>query len=255
MVSLPIRREPPAFRPVEVVDVRPISPFMVRVTFGGAELAGFDCGLPGSSMRLLLPELGHAEEIPVWNGNEFLLADGSRPTIRTLTPLRFDSEALHLEADIVLHGESPLSDWARSVAVGAEVAVAGTGRGYAIPEDAKKFLLVGDESAIPAIGLLLAKLPQEITVRVIIEINDPRSQIDLPSHSNADIAWRVLPVGSAPGSAVHAEVVANPPDEECHVWAAGEASAVHRLRSYLFGELGLSRSKATVRGYWKLPRR
>ena len=36
-----------------------------------------------------------------------------------------------------------------------------------------------------------------------------------------------------------------------HIWAAGEASAMHAIRTHLFKELGLDRSVATVRGYWK----
>jgi NADPH-dependent ferric siderophore reductase len=35
------------------------------------------------------------------------------------------------------------------------------------------------------------------------------------------------------------------------IWCAGEAAAMHGIRTYLFGEAGLARSRATVRGYWK----
>jgi NADPH-dependent ferric siderophore reductase len=254
MATVPTRREPPAFRLVEVVAVESVNPFLVNVIFGGAELAGFDPGLPASSMRLLVPDPGEDFVIPVWNGNEFLKADDSRPTIRTLTPLRFEADELELSAAIVLHGSSPLSDWARDVKVGDQVAIAGTGRGFAVPDGITKFLLAGDESAIPAIGVVLAELPQSVAVRVILEINDSQAKVELPEHTGADISWHVRSEGAAPGSAMHAAIVDDPPDRDHHVWAAGEASAVHRLRSYLFDDLGLERSNATVRGYWKLPR-
>ena len=190
----------------------------------------------------------------MWNGNEFLKADDSRPTIRTLTPLRFEAGDLELSAAIVLHGSSPLSDWARDVKVGDRVAIAGTGRGFAVPDGITKFLLAGDESAIPAMGLLLSELPQSAAVRVVVEINDPQAKVELPEHPRVHITWHVRSEGAAPGSAMHAVIVDNPPDRDHHVWAAGEASAVHRLRSYLFDNLGLELSNATVRGYWKLPR-
>ncbi len=254
MATVPTRREPPAFRRVAVVAVKSVNPFMMNVIFQGAELAGFDCGLPASSMRLLIPDPGEELAIPVWNGNEFLKADDSRPTIRTLTPLRFDVDELELSGAIVLHGSSPLSDWAREVKVGDRVAIAGTGRGFAVPDGITNFLLAGDESAIPAIGILLSALPQSAAVRVILEINDSQAKVELPEHPGADITWHVRSVGAAHGSAMHAAIVENPPDRDHHVWAAGEASAVHRLRSYLFDDLGLGRSNATVRGYWKLPR-
>ena len=90
-----LRREPPAFRPVEVRRVERVSPRMVRVTVSGPELAGFTVEQPAASVRVLLPSSGAADVVvPSWNGNEFLLPDGRRPTIRTFTPWRVDPEAL-----------------------------------------------------------------------------------------------------------------------------------------------------------------
>ncbi|MFL6242724.1 MAG: siderophore-interacting protein [Acidimicrobiia bacterium] len=50
-----LRREPPAFRHVEVRRVERLTPRLVRVTFGGAELAGFTVDQPAASVRVLLP--------------------------------------------------------------------------------------------------------------------------------------------------------------------------------------------------------
>lgn len=73
---------------------------MARITLAGPALEGFDPGLPAASVRFLLP--GHTNEValPTWNGNEFLLEDGSRPIIRTLTPLRFQPGPLELDVEI-----------------------------------------------------------------------------------------------------------------------------------------------------------
>jgi len=35
------------------------------------------------------------------------------------------------------------------------------------------------------------------------------------------------------------------------VWVAGEAASVQRIRKHLFDQRGMTRSAATVRGYWK----
>src|SRR5688572_1188565 len=91
------RREPPAFRRVTVTGVAPITPRLVRVTVAGPELEGLVIEQPAASVRLLLPPAGsHDLVMPTWKGNEFLLLDGGRPTIRTLTPLRLDTEAHRL---------------------------------------------------------------------------------------------------------------------------------------------------------------
>jgi NADPH-dependent ferric siderophore reductase len=76
----------------------------VRVTLAGPELAGFSVAEPAASVRVLLPPPG-ADELPrrTWNGNEFPLADGRRPTIRTSTPRRTNPHAGELKVEIVVH--------------------------------------------------------------------------------------------------------------------------------------------------------
>src|SRR5690606_8218936 len=87
--ELRIRRPPPPFRVAEVVEVADRSPHLRRLVLAGPELVGFAEPEPAASIRWL-PARGDALEIPEWNGNEFLYADGSRPPIRTLTPLEVD---------------------------------------------------------------------------------------------------------------------------------------------------------------------
>src|SRR5918995_6973349 len=89
------RREPPRLRRVAVRRVEQLTARMVRVTLGSPDLEGLTVQHPAASVRLLLPLPGARElAIPSWNGNEFLLADGRRPTIRTFTPRRVDARAL-----------------------------------------------------------------------------------------------------------------------------------------------------------------
>src|SRR5439155_1484248 len=143
---------------------------------------------------------GSAELVtPAWNGNEFLLADGRRPTIRTFTPRRADLEALELDVDIVIHGRGAASEWARAAEPGWLAAVSGPGRGYAIDRDAPAFLLAGDETAIPAVSQLLEALPATPPVQVVIEIAQPDARLALPGHPGAEVQWCDLPPGAAPG--------------------------------------------------------
>lgn len=246
------RRQPPPFRHVEVARVVPRSPRLVGVTVTGPELAGLDPGLPAASVRLLLPEPGAADvEVPEWNGNEFLTGDGRRPTIRTLTPLRLAGDPPELDVEIVIHGDSPLSAWARQAEPGTPAAVSGTGRGYEVDPDAPAYVLAGDETAIPAISLLLPELPAGIPVDVVIEAASPEAEIDLPERPGTTVRWCLRPEEAPVGEALLAEVRSRPVDAEARVWAAGEAAAVQRLRRHLFDERGLTRAQATVRGYWK----
>ncbi len=76
--------------------------------------------------------------MPTWNGNEFLLPDGRRPTIRTFTPRHVDTGALELVIDAVVHGDGAASQWAQAAAPGLDAAVSGPGRGYTIDERASR---------------------------------------------------------------------------------------------------------------------
>ena len=193
--------------------------------------------------------------MPTWNGNEFLLPDGTRPALRTFTPLAVDAERLELEIWIVLHDGGVASAWAADAAAGDRVAVSGPGRGYDIDRDAPAFLVAGDESAIPAIIQLLDVLPTGPPIEVLVEVTRPDARLPLPNHPSATVTWVDLPSGGTHGDALFDAIRAATIDPDARIWAAGEAAAVQRIRKHLFDERGFARAQTTVRGYWKHGRR
>jgi NADPH-dependent ferric siderophore reductase len=250
--STRVRRQPPAFRQLVVARTERRSPYLVRVTLHGPELAGFEPPRPAGSIRLLLPDPRGAElVIPVWNGNAFMHRDGRRPVIRTVTPLRHDAAAGELDLDVVLHGEGPLSEWGAAARPGDAAAVSGPGRGYSYDDDAAAYLLAGDESAIPAIGQLVDALPPAARADVIVEVAHPDARVQITERSGVGVRWVDRAAGSAPGAALVPAVIDSEIISDTRVWVAGEAAAVQRIRRHLFTVLGISRAQATVRGYWK----
>lgn len=246
-----LRREPPPFRRVRVVGIADRTPRLRRVTLGGAGLDGFEPGLHAASVRLLVPTRG-ALEVPRWNGNEYLLGDGSRPAIRTLTPLDHRPERHELDVEVVLHGAGPLAAWAASAQPGAEVALSGPGRGHQLDPEAGGHLLAGDESALPAIGTLLDAVDGRVPVHVLVEIARPDARLALSGATS--VRWLDLGDDQAPGGALLPALTDADLPAGTQVWVAGEAAAVQRARKVLFEQRGLARSDATVRGYWKVGR-
>lgn len=248
-----LRRPPPEFRRGRVTGVRPITPRLVRVTVAGPDLVGFRVDEPAASLRLLLPRdgAGGALEVPEWNGNEFLFADGTRPPIRTLTPLDHDPEAGRIDVEVVLHGDDgALSRWAAAGPDGDEVAISGPGRGYEVDPAAAAFLLVGDESALPAIVQLLGALPADADVEVIVEVADDDARVELPDHPRLRSSWLVAAPTEPPGTALVRAVADAEPGAEVRVWAAAEAAAVQSLRGVVAAH-GIPRPHTVIRGYWK----
>ncbi|MFM8303178.1 MAG: siderophore-interacting protein [Actinomycetota bacterium] len=247
-----VRRAPPPLRTVTVRTTEAIGPRLRRVTVAGPALVGFPVPLPAASVRLLVPSPGSdALVLPEWTGNEFLLPDGRRPALRTLTPRRVDPDTGEIDVDVVLHGAGVLSAWAAAAVPGAACAVSGPGRGYAIDADAHAFLLVGDESAVPAITQLLEALPCAAAVRVHVEVGAPEGRTTLPAHPGATVTWHDLADPGDPGAAMVAAVRAETIGADDRIWVAGEAASVQRIRRHLFEERGVPRARATFRGYWK----
>ena len=247
-----VRREPPRFRIVSVRSVATVTPFMARVTLGGDALAGLEIDEPAASVRLLLPPPGSTElAMPTWNGNEFLLDDGSRPIIRTFTPLDLDPERLEISLEVVLHEGGAASSWVGSANAGHPAALSGPGRGYTIDPTAGSYVLAGDETALPAIGQLIASMPGDTRVEVVVEVRHPDARHPLPSHDGAHVTWVVVDPDAPPGDALVSAIEALEFGATTRVWAAGEAGAMQRIRRFLREQRGIDRSHATVRGYWK----
>lgn len=250
MAAIRTRREPPPFRRVSVAGTEAISPWMTRVFLTGPSLKGFDEPTPASSVRLLLPSPGAGLVVPIWAGNEFLLPDGSRPVIRTVTPRRFIAESNEIHLDIVHHDGGALTPWVKDALAGpaADAAVSGPGRGYEIPSDANSFILIGDETAIPAICQLLERIP-DVPIEVLIGVRDLEARVDL--HRDVDEHWIQIESGGDLGPEAVTRLSTANLREDLHIWAAGEAAAMQAIRKYLFTERGLPRDRTTIRGYWK----
>ena len=222
---------------------------MRRVVLGGPELDGFTTDEPAASVRLLLPPPGSDTIVmPQWTGNQFELPTGERAPIRTFTPL-FDGDR-RLMLDVVLHEHGAASDWVRSVDPGDEIAVSGFGRGYRIDSSAESYLVAGDETAIPAITQVLAAIPETTSVDVFVEIVEGSDQPQLPDHQRATVHWQERPPELAPGDTLVTGILALDRTRDA-MWVAGEAAAMQRIRTHAFDVLGMSRSAATIRGYWK----
>ena len=236
-----------------MVDRAELSPRMLRLVLEGDGLRAMPTPEPASSVRLLVPSPGaHALELPQWNGNEFLLADGSRPALRTFTPLRFDADAGRLELEIVRHPGGVVSSWAETAQPGDPAAISGPGRGWALPADTTRLILLGDETALPAITQLWDLVDTDVAVSAHVEVVDRAAVQDIGTRVGATIEWHVRAPDAAPGAQLVAVAAGlHDPGPTRHVWAAGEAASMQAIRTHCFDQLGLPRSQTTIRGYWK----
>jgi NADPH-dependent ferric siderophore reductase len=251
--SAPRPRRRPRFRPVEVQAVTRVAPRLVRVTLGGEGLEGFEPPAPAQHMKVLIPPPGTrkpAIPTPGPDGMEWP-ADEPRPAVRTYTPRRWDAETGTLEVEFILHGEGPASTWAEQATVGDELAVAGPGGRVSLDFEADRYLIAGDETAIPAIGTLLEALPAAAAITVFVEVGSADDQVELPVTARTDLTWLPRRQPDAWGVELAAAIAAAAIEEGTQVWVACEAVAVRRIRTYLLKEREVPVRAVVTRGYWR----
>ena len=230
-----------------------VTPRMLRLTFEGEGLRELVAPEPASSVRLLVPSPGAADLVmPEWNGNEFLLPGGERPALRTFTPLRFDAARGRIELEIVRHPGGAVSEWAETAGPGDRAAISGPGRGWELDSGVRVLHLLGDETAVPAIGQLIELVDAAVSIRVDIEVESGDAVQPLPDRPDVHASWHVRGADESPGATlVRAARSLSEVGTDGHIWAAGEAASMQAIRKHCFDVLGLSRSQTTIRGYWK----
>jgi len=241
------------FRPVTVAAVRPVTPRLVRVTLTGEALHDFEITAPTQHVKLLFPADGHeAPALPVPGPDGLRFPDDApRPAMRTFTPRLFDPATASLDVEFVLHGEGPASAWAAQAAPGQRIAVAGPGGRLPLALGPGRWIIAGDESAIPAVGTLLAALPPSATAAVYLEVDGVTDHMAFDSAAATTITWLHRQPG-AYGDELEAAVTGAELAGATGVWVACEATAVRRIRRALLGAGVVDPSALVTRGYWRL---
>jgi NADPH-dependent ferric siderophore reductase len=242
-------------RVAEVVRTSRVTPHMIRVVLGGEGLAGLPVGeFTDHYVKLLFPPAGAPYGVPY--DLEQVRADLPAelwPVTRTYTVRSWDAVAGQLTIDFVHHGEEGLAGpWAASARPGTPIQLLGPGGAYAPSPEADWHLLAGDESALPAIGAALGRLPAGAPVTVVVEVAGPEEeQADLAVPEGVDLVW-VHRGNGVPGEALVAAVREFPlPPGQGHVFVHGEAGGIRELRRHLRAERGLAPRFTSISGYWR----
>ena len=211
------------------------------------ELAGLPVGAyTDHYIKLVFPPAG--VELPAAGGPGRDPRDLPReqwPRLRAYTVRAWDAAAGELTVDVVHHGDEGLAGpWAAALRPGDRVLFIGPGGAYAPDPAADWHLLVGDESALPAIAAALERLPVGAPAKVFVEVDGPADELPLASPGAVELTWLHRgdrPVGEALVAAVRALEF---PPGRVHAFVHGEATFVKELRRLLRVERGVPRATA-----------
>ncbi|MFJ1340209.1 siderophore-interacting protein [Pseudomonas caricapapayae] len=232
-------------RRLDVLRVTELTPRMRRITLGGPQLQGFTS--VGTDDHVKLMFACSAEEQAALDNLDFS-RDGLRPTMREYTPRRIDLDAGELDIDFVLHGDGPASTWAAQAEVGQVLNIAGPRSSMVVPDIFDSYLLIGDETAIPAIARRLEELPASRKVLAVIEIEDAQEEQPLETPAQLEVIW----VQRHRQDLLEVVKGLNLPAGKLYAWVALEKSLTRKTKRLLIDEKGVKEDLIKAAAYWRL---
>ena len=257
----------------EVVDAVRISPHFVRLTLAGDDLAGWRHLGFDQWFRLAVPTSDDtrfdnlADTYDMAGYLKYLmLPKSTRPVIRNYTVREFRPDDRELDVDFVVHGDEGVAGpWAQGLPLGASVALIDQGCGFrhadadadadaqtAAETAADEVVLVGDESAMPAVLGILRDLPRHARGHALIELPDldDRQRADAPD--GVEVHWIVREPGAQPGAAALEHLRELPTFAgTVSAFAAGESKLATGARRHLVNDRGVPKADVTFCGYWR----
>lgn len=300
-------RSRPAYRPyaATVAGVERLAPHFVRITLTGPDFDVFGTAGLDQRVKLMLPladgtlsDVGQhdheALEARDWYAQWRDTPAAERSPLRTYTVRRIHPDTRMLDIDFVVHpGPGPAGSWAEQARIGQEIVVVGPderseGRLLGLdwhPGTARRLLLAGDETALPAICSILESLDDAHVIDAFVEVPTAADVLEIALPRQARMTWlaredrphgaalteavaawsasvpEVLAAAAAPRSQelvdvdVDIEALWESPEDsegEFYAWIAGEAGMVKLLRRHLVRGCGVDRKRVAFMGYWRL---
>jgi len=206
-----------------VVHVGHIGPRMLRLSMSGRSIEAMQWQ-PGQDLTVLIT---HAV---------------GRDIRRRYTIAGHELDRLHL--DVYLHGDGIGTAWARTRRPGDSVSAIGPRGKLILKPEADWHVMIGDETSLPGIRMMLAATDRP--AQVVVEVTDPREWRGFGLGARPATRWTWLTRGSPPNRGA---VLTLPTLGVGHAYISGEARKVLAWREQL-ELLGLDPSAISHKAYW-----
>jgi NADPH-dependent ferric siderophore reductase len=238
-----------------VTATQQLTPGLVRVVLGGGDLDRF--AMPDATdayVNVALPPPG-APYGPVFDPKEVRdqHPQTTWPARRRYTVRAWDPSAQELTVDFVVHGDAGVAGpWAAAVQAGDVLVFEGPSGGYRPDPDADWHLMLGDESALPAIAASLEAVPAGALAVVRIVCDGPDHELELTGPGNLDIEWLHRSGSPEDGDLLpDALKELSFPRGRVHAFVHGEADEIREIRRHLLVDRGLTRADMSCSPYWR----
>lgn len=194
-------------RHLTVREASRVTPNMIRILFEGDDLADF-------------VSLGADDHVKL-----FVPTGTGEPERRDYTPRYFDQETRTLAIDFAVHDAGPATRWALDAKPGDTLDIGGPRGSMVIAPTFDWWLLVGDETALPAIGRRIEELPAGARIISVVTVADKSEEQSFTTQADHQATWvhRSLDRADDAEPILAALKTLDLPDGGGFVWIAAEA--------------------------------
>lgn len=233
-----------------------LTPTMVRVILGGDGLASFEpVPYTDAYVNVAFPPVGAPYQAPFdIDRVRAELPSDLQPARRRYTVRRWVPHERLLTLDILVHGGAGVGGpWAANARPGDALVFTGPSGSYRPDPTADRHLLVGDESALPAIAASLESIPAGKSTAVRLLVDGPDHEIELATPGRLDLVWLHRRGDEQTDVALLAEAVRSlePQGGRLQAFVHGEAGEVREIRRELLSERRVARSDLSCSPYWR----
>ncbi len=221
-------------RRVVVQRTQRLTPHMQRIDFTGTDLADFASLSADDHIKLFFPDGEHVER-------------------RDYTPRRHDANAQSLTIDFALHDAGPATRWALRAQPGDTLDFGGPRGSMVVEWSYDWWLLIGDETALPAIGRRVEEAPAGTRIITLGIVPGPEDEQQFETLADHTALWvhRAPDRADDPAPVMAAIQSLALPAGEGYVWAAAEAGVARAIREHMRLAVQHPRAWTKVVGYWK----
>ena len=220
-------------RILTVESVVDVTPGMRRVTLTGDELDDFTSLGADDHIKIFVPA-----------------ADGGEER-RDYTPRRYNNAERTLTIDFALHEAGPITQWAIGARPGDRLEIGGPRGSAVVSASVKRWLLIGDETALPAIGRRIEESGAGTEITVIAAVTGPLEEQVFETSAELHVHWAHRPLSQATDAAALLKLLRTVDIQpETFIWVAAEASVTRDVRAHLLTERGYPLSWIKASGYW-----
>lgn len=219
-------------RVLTVTERIELTPHMLRFVFTPDTMEDFNSLAPDDHIKIFL-------DTP------------AGPAMRDYTPRAFDRDAGTITMDFAIHEAGPATAWAVEAKVGSTLNIGGPRGSGTVAPIFDWYLLIGDETALPAIGRWFEEAPADQNLTALIAVRDAGEEQDLPSRAKTEARWIHRGADATDAAPFLAALDSfTRPAGRGFIWIAAEAAVAKTLRSHVQEQWDHPITDLKSSGYW-----